>query len=65
MTKTAKKMITKKQLKMKMAAKAPVAISNVPPPQGSPGAKEGGPMNISTMDHVSGLSGMPAPASQK
>ena len=65
MTKTSKKMIVKNQLKMKIAAKSPVAIRNAPAPHRSSSAKEGGPIDISTLDHASGLSGMPTPAGQK
>ena len=65
MTRTAKKTITKKKAKMKRVAKAPVAIFSAPAANQSSVAKEGGPMDISSMDHISGLSGMPTLAAQK
>ena len=63
--KTAKKTGAMKLVKMNTTVKEPTAALKVPAAQRNPYAKEGGPTDISTMDHASGLSGMPTPSGQK
>jgi len=57
-----KKAIAKIKLKMKIARGSLVEIPVSQPP---PSVPEQGPRDISTMDHASGLSGMPTPSGQK
>jgi len=65
MTKTLNRTTSKKRFKVNKAPKAPAKTLAVSAPHHSPLEQEAAPMDISKMDHASGLSGMPPQAGQK